>query len=71
MVWQPAEGGEGVSVEEWSKQDDGDESPAPAAEIDGAPVPDAPAADSAGVASSGSVTGEAPAPVAAEEETTA
>jgi transcription termination/antitermination protein NusA len=77
MVWQPAEGGEGVSVEEWSKQDEGDEeSPAPAAEADGAPVADAPAvdsaaADSAAAASTDSVPGEAPAPVAAEEETTA
>ncbi|HYX43714.1 MAG TPA: transcription termination factor NusA [Acidimicrobiales bacterium] len=81
MVWQPAEGGEGVSVEEWSKQDDGEgESPAPAAEVDGVPAPtglDAPAADAVApdsataAGSADSAAGEARAPVAAEEETTA
>ena len=73
MVWQPAEGGEGVSVEEWSKQDD-EESPAPAAEVDGVGAPDAPAAPAAetgAAVTTHSAAGEAPAPVAAEEETTA
>ena len=78
MVWQPAEGGEGVSVEEWSKQDDGDEeAPAATPAVDGVPVADAPGADRAGPeptaaeVPSDSVAGEPPAPVAAEGETTA
>ncbi|HWC10361.1 MAG TPA: transcription termination factor NusA, partial [Acidimicrobiales bacterium] len=61
MVWRPAEGGEGVSAEEWSKQDDddgaaGDGGPKPdAAVVDGVPPPDS------AVVATDSATGEAPA----------
>jgi N utilization substance protein A len=80
MVWQPAEGGEGVSVEEWSKGDDGDEEPPPpagdvveVAGVAGVSAPDAAAESGAGesAAVAPDPAAEAPAPVAAEGETTA
>ena len=65
MVWRPAEGGEGVSVEEWSKQEDTEEGAA----VEGEPQPAA--GEPVASVPTDSATGEAPAPVAAEGETTA
>jgi N utilization substance protein A len=60
MVWRPAEGGEGVSVDEWSKGDDEEPTPGPG------PTPPADGAAAAADAAETPAADEPAAPVAPE-----
>jgi N utilization substance protein A len=72
MVWQPAEGGEAVSAEQWSRGEDDGEAPATDAAVSDAPAAENGAgpteADAGSLAAPTPDEAHAPAPAAAEEE---
>ncbi|MFN2607142.1 MAG: transcription termination factor NusA [Acidimicrobiales bacterium] len=68
MVWRPAEGGEGVSVDEWSKGDGDDAPPPPDGAPPAIPPPDAAATNGERPATGAPVAGEPPSSLAAGEE---